>query len=132
MDRKESIEKLEKRLIDFSVMILNLTEKLPDSRVGRYLSEQLIRSGISPALNYGEARSAESAGDFIHKMKICLKELRETYISLNIIQAKNILKSEQSIIQQSVNECNELIAVFVKSIQTVEKNRKSKPVKNNS
>jgi four helix bundle protein len=126
MDRKESIEKLEKRLIDFSVMTLNLAEKLPDSRVGKYLSDQLTRSCISPSLNYGEARSAESPGDFVHKMKICLKELRETFISLQIIQAKNILHKEQDSLQQTINECNELIAIFVKSIQTVEKNRKSK------
>ena len=129
MDRKESVEKLERRLIDFSVMILNLTEKLPDSRVGKYLSDQLIRSCISPALNYGEARSAESPGDFIHKMKICLKELRETFISLQIIQVKNIIKIENELLQKSVNECNELIAIFVKSIQTVETNRKNKSVK---
>jgi len=126
MDRKESIEKLEKRLIDFSVMTLNLAEKLPDSRVGKYLSDQLTRSCISPSMNYGEARSAESPGDFVHKMKICLKELRETFISLQIIQAKNILHKEQDSLQQTINECNELIAIFVKSIQTVEKNRKSK------
>jgi four helix bundle protein len=126
MDRKESIEKLEKRLIDFSVMTLNLAEKLPDSRVGKYLSDQLTRSCVSPSMNYGEARSAESPGDFVHKMKICLKELRETFISLQIIQAKNILHKEQDSLQQTINECNELIAIFVKSIQTVEKNRKSK------
>ena len=77
-------------------------------------------------MNYGEARSAESPGDFVHKMKICLKELRETFISLQIIQAKNILHKEQDSLQQTINECNELIAIFVKSIQTVEKNRKSK------
>ena len=126
MDWKESIEKLEKRLIDFSVMTLNLAEKLPDSRVGKYLSDQLTRSCVSPSMNYGEARSAESPGDFVHKMKICLKELRETFISLQIIQAKNILHKEQDSLQQTINECNELIAIFVKSIQTVEKNRKSK------
>ncbi len=84
MDRKDGIKRLEKRLIDFSVMILNLTESLPESKAIRYLSDQLIRSGTSPALNYGEARSAESSVDFIHKMKVCLKELREAYITLQI------------------------------------------------
>ena len=75
---------IEERLVGFAVMILNLAEQLPETRAGRYFHDQLIRSGVSPALNYGEAKSAESAADFIHKMKVCLKELRETFISLSI------------------------------------------------
>jgi four helix bundle protein len=129
MDRKEGIEKLEKRLIDFSVMILNLTERLPESKAVRYLADQLIRSGTSPALNYGEARSAESSVDFIHKMKVCLKELREAYITLQILQKKIGLNKEKVSLEQSISECNELISIFVKSIQTAEENRKIKPVK---
>jgi four helix bundle protein len=71
---------LEDRLIKFAVMIANLAEILPETMFGRYIAGQIIRSGCSPALNYGEAKSAESINDFIHKMKICLKELRETLI----------------------------------------------------
>jgi len=129
MDRKEGIEKLEKRLIDFSVMILNLTERLPESKAVRYLADQLIRSGTSPALNYGEARSAESSVDFIHKMKVCLKELREAYITLQILQKKIGINKEIVSLEQSISECNELISIFVKSIQTAEENRKIKSVK---
>ncbi|MEI8004733.1 MAG: four helix bundle protein [Bacteroidota bacterium] len=129
MDRRESVEKLEKRLIEFSVMILNLTESLPESKAVRYLSDQLIRSGTSPALNYGEARSAESSVDFIHKMKVCLKELREAYITLQILQKKIGINKEKGNLEQSISECNELISIFVKSIQTAEENRKIKPVK---
>jgi four helix bundle protein len=129
VDRKEGIEKLEKRLIDFSVMILNLTERLPESKAVRYLADQLIRSGTSPALNYGEARSAESSVDFIHKMKVCLKELREAYITLQILQKKIGINKEKVSLEQSISECNELISIFVKSIQTAEENRKIKSVK---
>jgi four helix bundle protein len=119
----EKTRDLEERLVAFSVKVLNLAERLPDSRAGKYFHDQLVRSGISPALNYGEPKSAESPGDFIHKMKICLKELRETFIALKIIQAKPLLKDE-TMIGDVFTECNELISIFVKSIQTAEKNRK--------
>ncbi len=69
---------LEQRLIQFAVTSIRLAEKLPASFAGRHLSGQLIRSATSPALQYGEAQSAESRNDFIHKLKIALKELRET------------------------------------------------------
>jgi four helix bundle protein len=76
---------LEDRLIDFAIKVIAIVELIPSSRAGNHMSGQLVRSGTSPALNYGEAQSAESRNDFIHKMKICLKELRETKISLKII-----------------------------------------------
>ncbi|MCK9422139.1 MAG: four helix bundle protein [Bacteroidales bacterium] len=104
---------------------MNLSEKLPKSQIGKYISEQLIRSGTSPALNYGEAKGAESSNDFIHKMKVCLKELRETFISLKIIKAKPLIPTDDSLIR-CLNECNELISIFVKSIRTAETNRKNK------
>ena len=68
---------LEDRLIDFAVRIINVVEALPSSKAGNHVAGQLIRSGTAPAPNYGEAQSAESRKDFIHKMKIALKELRE-------------------------------------------------------
>jgi four helix bundle protein len=110
-------------LVEFSVLIINISEKLPKSMTGKYISEQLIRSGTSPALNYGEAKSAEPANDFIHKMKVCLKELRETFISLKIIKAKPLYPTDEMLIS-CINECNELISIFVKSIQTAESHRK--------
>ena len=79
---------LEDRLIDFAVRIINVVEALPSSKVGNHVAGQLIRSGTAAAPNYGEAQSAESRKDFIHKMKIALKELRETLIWLNIIERK--------------------------------------------
>lgn len=83
---------LEERLIDFAVGIIKLAESLPKTRVGNHISGQLIRCGISPAPNYGEAQSAESRANFIHKMKICLKELRETRVWLTMIIRAGLLR----------------------------------------
>ena len=113
---------LEERLVKLAVSISDLVEALPNTVCGKYLSGQLIRSGLSPALNYGEARSAESVNDFIHKMKIALKELRETFVSLKIIKQKHYQKVSETL-DECIKECNELISIFVKSIQTAEKNR---------
>jgi len=85
---------LEERLIGFALLVIQIVEILPDNKVGNHIGGQLLRSGTSPAFNYGEAQSAESINDFIHKMKICLKELRETKISLKIIKRKPLLKSD--------------------------------------
>lgn len=84
------------------------------------MASQLLRSGTSPALNYCEAQSSESRSDFIHKMKIILKELREIYINLKIILRSRIYKN-QSDIEVLITECNELISIFVSSVKTVEK-----------
>jgi four helix bundle protein len=76
---------LEERLINFSVMIIEIVNDIPNTKAGNHLAGQLVRSGTSVSLNYGEAQSAESRKDFIHKMKIILKELRETLVCLKII-----------------------------------------------
>jgi four helix bundle protein len=86
---------LEERLIDFATKVDEIVEALPANRLGNYISGQLIRSGCSPALNYGEAQAAESRSDFIHKMKIILKELRESLVSLKIIERKGFLSIEK-------------------------------------
>ncbi len=114
---------LEDRLVEFAVRAINVVESLPDTRAGNHIAGQLVRSGTSPAPNYGEAQSAESQKDFIHKMKVCLKELRETLIWLKIIVRKQLCSADRlgSILQ----ECNELIAIFVSSIQTAEKKLRS-------
>ena len=114
---------LEDRLVEFAVRAINVVESLPDTRAGNHIAGQLVRSGTSPAPNYGEAQSAESRKDFIHKMKVCLKELRETLIWLKIIVRKQLCSADRlgSILQ----ECNELIAIFVSSIQTAEKKLRS-------
>lgn len=111
---------LEERLIDFAVTIVDVVESLPSSKAGNHIANQLIRSGTSPAPNYGEARSAKSRKDFIHKMKISLKELRETLIWLKIIARKRLVAGEQ--IPMVIAECNELVAIFVKSSKTGDEN----------
>jgi four helix bundle protein len=108
---------LEERLVKFSVSIIKITEKLPSDRMGSTLGNQLIRSGTAPALLYGEAQSAESRKDFIHKMKIGLKELRETSICLKIIVAIGLNDLTAQITTVS-KENTELIAIFHKSIST--------------
>ena len=116
---------LEDRLVAFAVSINSLVESLPTTLSLKYISSQLIRSGFSPALNYGEARSAESPNDFIHKMKISLKELRESFIALKILR-KIKIQERDILLDDCFRECNELISIFVRSIQTSERNRKTR------
>jgi|TARA_B100001971_G_C18221258_1_gene557362 four helix bundle protein len=116
---------LEDRLINFVLMIDDIVEKLPDTRLGKYIANQMIRSGTSPALNYGEAMGAESLNDFVHKMKIILKELRETFVCLKIIKRKLLIPPLEDI-SAAYKENNELISIFVKSIQTAKRNKSKK------
>ena len=81
---------IEDRLVDFAVRVINVVEALPATKAGNHIAGQLVRAGTSPAANYGEAQSAESRKDFIHKMKIALKELRETLIWLRITERKEL------------------------------------------
>lgn len=112
---------LQERLIGFAVLIIEIVNKIHNNKAGNHLSDQLVRSGTSPALNYGEAPSAESRKDFIHKMKVALKELRETIVSLTIIHRAKLFKLEKKILD-ALKENNELISIFVKSIETAQKN----------
>jgi len=116
---------LEERLINFAVLIIEIVETMPDTKAANHLAGQLLRSGTSPALNYGEAQSGESLRDFIHKIKIVLKELRESNICLKIILRARLFKTEDKI-SLALNESNELIAIFVKSVATAQKNIQTK------
>jgi four helix bundle protein len=86
---------LEERLINFAVLIIEIVETMPNTRAANHLAGQLLRSGTSPALNYGEAQNGESCKDFIHKIKVVLKELRESYICLKIIYCTKLYKFEE-------------------------------------
>lgn len=123
--RKKRTFDLEERLIDFSIKVIDVVESLPNTRTGNHLANQLIRSGTAPALIYGEAQSAESRNDFIHKMKVALKELRESLIILKIIHKKNLIHSK-GFVEEVKKECNELVSIFVKSIETAQKNSNGK------
>jgi four helix bundle protein len=89
---------LEERLIDFAVEVIKFIETLPNTKAAVHLGGQLLRSGTSPSLNYGEARSGESKNDFVHKMKVCLKELRESHNCLRIMHRANIYISEGEVL----------------------------------
>lgn len=119
MINKKSFD-LNERLIDFASIVIDITEWLPKSIAANHLSGQLVRSGTAPALQYAEAQGAESRKDFIHKMKIGLKELRETFNCLKIIEKRNWVIMDY--LTKALNENNQLISIFVKSIETAQKN----------
>ena len=116
-------KELEERLIQFGVMIIEIVNEMPPSKAGVHLSGQLLRSGTSCALNYGEAQSGESRKDFVHKISIVLKELRETLVNLKMIYRAKLHHSEDHI-NAAIKENNELISIFVKSIKTAIANHK--------
>lgn len=113
---------LEDRLVDFSARIIDVVEALPATRAGNYIAGQLIRCGLAPSLLYGEAQGAESRDDFIHKMKIVLKELKETRVCMKLIRKKEMIMPVQKLEPVS-QENEELIAIVSKSIDTARKNR---------
>jgi four helix bundle protein len=111
---------LQDRLIDYSVRIITLSEAMSETKAGRHVSSQILRSGTSPAPNYGEAQSAESNADFVHKIKIALKELRETEIWLEVIRKAKLVKCISKL-APLLAETDELIAILFTSAQTAKK-----------
>jgi four helix bundle protein len=107
---------LEERLIEFAVRIVKLGNAMPKTTAGRHLCNQLVRSGTSPAFNYGEARAAESKRDFVHKMRIVHKELNESHINLKIIYRSELLPAER--LSSIMGECDQLCRILNASIQT--------------
>lgn len=122
-----TLKELEDRLIKFAIDIIKISEGIKPSIAGKRMADQIVRSGSSPALNYGEAQSAESGRDFVHKLGICLKELRETHINLRIIDGADLYSDKKNLTNQ-ITESNELISIFVKSIETSK--RKQNPPTN--
>ena len=120
MDNNNQKFDLEDRLVKFACLILEICDLLPNSRAGNNLEHQLSKSGTAPALMYGEALAAESRTDFLHKMKMALKELRETRINLRIIIEKPLVNSPK--LEKGFDEVNQLIKIFAKSIETVKAN----------
>jgi len=116
---------LEDRLVDYTCRMIDVTESLPKTRSGNYMAGQLIRSCHSPAFNYSEAQAAESPDDFIRKLKVVLKELKECRTSLKIIIKKRYI-SPQTKLEPIYKETEELIAIIGKCISTAENNRKKK------
>jgi len=121
MDSKSEISQsraddLEQRLIDFAVRIVNLSARLPRTPPGKHIAGQIMRAGTSPAPNYGEARGAESHADFVHKLRIVLKELNETSIWLRIIKQSQMLRKE--LLTELIIENTELSKIFTASLKT--------------
>ena len=116
---------LEERLLTFAVKVIDVSEKLPNSRAGNHLAGQLLRSGTSPYGNHGEAQEPESAEDFIHKMKVCLKELRETRRWSRLVDRKRWLGHDNDLVFL-LQEGEELVRIFKASVQTAERNRLAK------
>ncbi|MFC2125180.1 four helix bundle protein [Bacteroidota bacterium] len=110
---------LENRLIRFAASVINFSDHVKKTRAGIHLAGQIVRSGTSPALNYAEARSAESKKDFIHKLCIVLKELRETFVCLCIIELTTLANIDNDY-DNLKKENNELVALFTKSIKTLQ------------
>jgi four helix bundle protein len=108
---------IEDRLIQFSVKSYKLTEKLGKTNYGAYLSNQLIRSATSAALNYGEVQGAETTRDFIHKNGIVIKELRETRVNFKLIKESGI-NEDNTILEEMLIENDELIAIFYSALKT--------------
>ena len=115
---------LQDRLINFAVRIIKLAESLPESKIGNHIRGQILRCGTSPAPNYGEAQSTESRADFIHKLKIALKELRETKVWLLIIQRAELIKPTAKI-DSLLDENEQLISIIFKSTETARKNKEA-------
>jgi four helix bundle protein len=112
---------LENRLLEFAAAVIDLSESLPATRAGNHLAGQVLRSGTSPYPNHGEAEAAESRDDFIHKLKVCLKELRETRRWARLIKRKAWVKNETTLLFV-LGETEELIRIFHASIQTAKRN----------
>ncbi len=112
---------LEDRLIDFSVRVIHLSEALPTSRAGQHVAGQILRSGTSPAPNYGEATAAESRKDFIHKVKLALKETRETAIWIKVIQRAGMVSPAEKL-DDLLKETDEPAAILFTSAETARRN----------
>ena len=111
---------LNERLVKFSVVALKISQKFPKNPASNHIADQILRSGSAPALHYAEAQAAESPKDFIHKMKLGLKELRETYNSLRI--AKQMCWLPEEDFEWILDENDQLIAIFFASIKTAQNN----------
>jgi four helix bundle protein len=121
MENKQSKFDLEDRLVDFACMCLEVCDLLPSTKTGQNLEYQLSKSSTASALVYGEAQAAESRADFIHKMKVVLKEIRESRVNLKIIKRKPVIVNDK--VDKAFSEANELMAIFLKSVETAKQNK---------
>jgi four helix bundle protein len=113
---------LEERLLTFTAAVVRLADSLPNTKAGNHIAGQLLRCGTSPLANHGEVEAAESRKDFLHKLRICLKELRETWRWLRLIGRLELTEDDQ--LRATLTEVEELIRIFAASVRTTERNAK--------
>jgi four helix bundle protein len=117
-------DEMVERLISFAARVGKVVDALPDTRMARHIAGQFIRSGTSPAPNYEEACAAESRADFIHKLAICLKELRESRCWIRLMIKTEILPEQR--LGELLDECNQLCNIIAQSIVTAKENKNRK------
>ena len=108
---------IQERLVRLAVTLIQICDRLPETRAAGHIASQLLRSGTSPAPNYAEARGAESDKDFVHKLKVVLKELNESLVWLSIIQEGNLLRED--LLNTVREECTVMCRILAASIRTV-------------
>src|SRR3954471_2717037 len=108
---------LEERLLSFAADVIRLTRTLEQSYAGKHIAQQLLRSGTSPLANHGEGESAKSRRDFVHRLRTCLQELRESHRWLKLIERVPLTEDREQLVAL-VKESDELIRIFVTSIRT--------------
>ena len=113
---------LEDRLLDFAARIICVSESMKPTPAGRHVGDQLLRSGTSPFANHCEAEGAESRNDFVHKLRICYKELRESRRWMRLAQRADLLDQPERL-TPLLDEADELIRIFAASLRTAEKKR---------
>lgn len=116
-DGQLQADQLEDRLIDFAVRVTKLSDALPTTGASKHIGNQLLRSGTSPAPNYAEARGAESSKDFVHTLKIAVKELNETSVWLRMIHRAELVREE--LLADLIDENQQLSRILNASIRTV-------------
>jgi len=115
-EKQDKADEIEERLVDFAVRIIKLSSRLPKTPAGRHIAAQILKAGTSPAPNYGEARSAESRADFVHKLGIVLKELNETLVWIKMILRSDLLRAE--LLTEILEENSQLSRIIGSSIKT--------------
>lgn len=119
---REQAFDLEDRLLDFAARIIRVSESMKPTPAGRHVGDQLLRSGTSPFANHGEAEGAESLNDFVHKLRICYKELRESRRWMRLAQRADLLDQPERL-TPLLDEADELIRICAASLRTAEKKR---------
>jgi len=117
-EKQERADQLEERLIDFAVRIIHLSARLPKTPAGRHVAGPILRCGTSPAPNYSEARAAESHADFVHKLRVVLKELNETLVWLRMMRKSELITP--ALLVDIVDENSQLCRIVTSSISTAE------------